>query len=580
MHLTGNVLVLGDNDRAGLTTVRSLGRIGLAVHLVAFEPRSITRRSCYVHRAYDLGQPLAEPERFAERVLDLVRRRRFDLAVPTSDKALLPLMPRREELETHTRFAAPDQTGFEATYFKHITVAIARRLAIPVPQTQVLRGPHELHQLRPQSFPLVLKPTCGVRLGASKKNEVRMVRSESELVQRLPGMLARCPVLVQEFCPGHGVGLNVLANRGEVIAAFQHRRVHEPLDGGASSYRVSVPLSIELLDAARRFCRELAWTGPAMLEFKQDPATGSTILMEVNGRLWGSLALAVQAGVDFPRLLYDLLAKGRATPTFDYRVPCYVRHTTADADWLATILRKRSLFSDASEKHCGRAILRSVAKQLSNIVRLREGYDLETLDDPLPAALGWLEFLRDKSGKVGRKLAEWRCAMQAARQVRDRETLDRSLAAARSVLFLCHGNINRSAFAEKKLRALLGQRELRIASAGFLPGEGRRPGTLSRTVASHLGVDLADHRSAVLTRPMLREFDLIFYMEPAHLQAIRELDRPSAVKCFPLSALDGQGGPLVIPDPDGGDDSAFLSVYGRIGSCVAELADRLERKAA
>ena len=128
MAPTGNVLVLGDNDRAGLTTVRSLGRAGLQVHLVASEASSITRRSRYVHRRYSLGRPLDEPDRFAARVLDLVRRRRFDLAVPTSDKTLLPLMARRLDLETYTRFAAPDQAGFEATYYKHITVAVARRL--------------------------------------------------------------------------------------------------------------------------------------------------------------------------------------------------------------------------------------------------------------------------------------------------------------------------------------------------------------------------------------------------------------------------------------------------------------------
>ena len=339
MPPTGNVLVLGDNDRAGLTTVRSLGRAGLQVHLVAFEPRSVTPRSRYVHRTYHLGHPLNEPDHFADRVVELVRRRRFDLAVPTSDKALLPLMPRRLDLEIYTRFAAPDQTGLEATYFKHITVAIARRLGIPVPQTQVLSGPDDLQKLRPRNFPLVLKPTCSIALGVSGKNEVRLVRSQEELVERLPRMLARCPVLVQEFCRGHGVGLNVLADRGEVIAAFQHRRVHEPLDGGASSYRVSVPLSPELLDYARRFSRELTWTGPAMLEFKEDPITGAAVLMEVNGRLWGSLALAVQTGVDFPRLLYDLLVSGKATRVFDYRVPFFVRHTTADADWLMTNLR-------------------------------------------------------------------------------------------------------------------------------------------------------------------------------------------------------------------------------------------------
>lgn len=40
-----------------------------------------------------------------------------------------------------------------------------------------------------------------------------------------------------------------------------------------------------------------------MVEYKRDLRTGRTVLMEVNGRFWGSLQLAIDSGVDFPRLL-------------------------------------------------------------------------------------------------------------------------------------------------------------------------------------------------------------------------------------------------------------------------------------
>jgi predicted ATP-grasp superfamily ATP-dependent carboligase len=43
-----------------------------------------------------------------------------------------------------------------------------------------------------------------------------------------------------------------------------------------------------------------------MVEFKRDRATGIHYLMEVNGRLWGSLQLAIDAGVDFPALIVDI----------------------------------------------------------------------------------------------------------------------------------------------------------------------------------------------------------------------------------------------------------------------------------
>ena len=55
-----------------------------------------------------------------------------------------------------------------------------------------------------------------------------------------------------------------------------------------------------------RMLGPIGWHGVAMMEYKQDRRTGEFVLMEVNGRFWGSLQLAVDAGVDFPFLACQL----------------------------------------------------------------------------------------------------------------------------------------------------------------------------------------------------------------------------------------------------------------------------------
>ena len=75
-----------------------------------------------------------------------------------------------------------------------------------------------------------------------------------------------------------------------------------------------------------------------MFEFKQQRGV-APVLMEVNGRFWGSLALAVHAGVDFPRLLYESDGPGPDDRVFEYRVPLYVRHTVRD---VSLALRQRT----------------------------------------------------------------------------------------------------------------------------------------------------------------------------------------------------------------------------------------------
>ena len=88
----------------------------------------------------------------------------------------------------------------------------------------------------------------------------------------------------------------------------------DPPSGGVSVLCESVPLRKPLVDYALRILQSAAWHGVAMVEFKLDARSGIPHLMEVNGRFWGSLQLAIDAGVDFPWLLYQLAATGSAQP--------------------------------------------------------------------------------------------------------------------------------------------------------------------------------------------------------------------------------------------------------------------------
>src|SRR4029453_1437163 len=87
-----------------------------------------------------------------------------------------------------------------------------------------------------------------------------------------------------------------------------------------------------LLQAATQLLSTLNWHGIAMVEFRaQQP--GPFYLMEINPRLWGSLALAVDAGVDFPWGLLQI-AKGDTIPTQpQYRRHYYTRNLVEDIPW-------------------------------------------------------------------------------------------------------------------------------------------------------------------------------------------------------------------------------------------------------
>lgn len=75
-------------------------------------------------------------------------------------------------------------------------------------------------------------------------------------------------------------------------------------------YRESVVADPALVERSRRLLARLNWQGVAMVEYKIDASTGMPYLMEINGRFWGSLQLAIDAGVDFPRLLLEVATGG------------------------------------------------------------------------------------------------------------------------------------------------------------------------------------------------------------------------------------------------------------------------------
>jgi predicted ATP-grasp superfamily ATP-dependent carboligase len=105
-----------------------------------------------------------------------------------------------------------------------------------------------------------------------------------------------------------------------------------------SVYSESVPLDPQLVDRGLRLLRDLGWQGVAMLEFKTDSRTGRPYLMEINGRLWGSLQLAVDAGVDFPALLVSC-ALGERPARPSYRVGVRNRWWWGDVDHVLARLR-------------------------------------------------------------------------------------------------------------------------------------------------------------------------------------------------------------------------------------------------
>lgn len=100
----------------------------------------------------------------------------------------------------------------------------------------------------------------------------------------------------------HGVGEGVfgfVTDKG-VLAWSGHQRVRmmNPHGSGSSACQALMP-EAELCAQVTTFLEAIGWQGAFMVELLRD-AAGTPWFMELNGRQWGSMALARRQGLEYP----------------------------------------------------------------------------------------------------------------------------------------------------------------------------------------------------------------------------------------------------------------------------------------
>lgn len=301
------VLVTDGEQRAALAVVRSLAASGWRCVVGSAGGRSLASVSRYADAAVTLPDPGSDSGGFAKRVAEVVEQEAIDVIIPIAEPSLLAVLACRDTIAAAIPF--PDLRTFEAICDKQRLLRTAAEVGIRVPRQIDLQEPSagDNVRLRP---PFVLKPhrsVCTAADGSRVKVGVSWAHTRDDLPAALTAYPPSAyPILLQECVMGPGVGVFVLLSDNETTASFAHRRIREkPPSGGVSVVRQSEPMDPALLEKSVALLRRHGWIGVAMVEYKLDDATGEPVLMEVNGRFWGSLQLAIDAGVDFPGLLLE-----------------------------------------------------------------------------------------------------------------------------------------------------------------------------------------------------------------------------------------------------------------------------------
>ncbi|HJQ10597.1 MAG TPA: ATP-grasp domain-containing protein [Gemmatimonadaceae bacterium] len=380
------VIITDGEQRAALAIVRSLGEIYRCVVTVSSR-RSLAGSSRFCAKTVVVPDPLRRSREFGRAVCDLAASEGAALVLPVTEAALAAILPLKLQLAPAI-VPFPDIDHFAALTDKKKLLDEAVRVGIAVPRQQILpnRAAVDTLNFEEIQFPVVLKPSrsLGDTGDGRTKLSVSYASSRDELRRKVGTLPSEAfPILVQQRVIGIGTGVFLLTWAGEVRAVFAHRRLSEkPASGGVSVYCESIRADEDLLRCSRALLDRFSWEGVAMVEYKRDASTGTPYLMEVNGRFWGSLQLAIDAGVDFPRLL-AACALGDEAPiqTGGYSVGLRSRWWWGQVDHLVGRVGSRAA---AALPPGTRSARRAVADLLLGPFRRQDHESILRWNDPRP----------------------------------------------------------------------------------------------------------------------------------------------------------------------------------------------------
>jgi predicted ATP-grasp superfamily ATP-dependent carboligase/protein-tyrosine-phosphatase len=583
------ILIVGDELRVVLSVARSLARCNVDVILAHTIPNRFVRSRALARHVRIAGS--GDFGAYAADVIRVARETAPDLLIPCSDSALRVVVEREAELRLLCAVAAPPARAVRMVLDKDCTMTTAAAHGVPVPRTYDIPNIDALDRVELQ-YPVVAKPRDKSKPGGNLFKARYYFAPDALRAEFVAKPSFGLDHLIQRYHPGHGVGIGALISQGNVLAVAQHRRLTEyPSSGGVAVTAVSEAVDPTLAGHALRLLRALEWEGVAMVEFKRDPETGDAVLMEVNGRFWGSIALAIASGIDFPRHLWEATTGRQCTAPASSRPGVRFRWSAGELRRLAEVAR------DASQPGRG---ARTRSAMLAFVRHSVSSYRdaLWRIDDPLPAIAEFGSVVLDVGSGMARSMIGRllpRRVKETLREVSDlpaesRPTYLRRLVRrtfgvrdagpplrdARSFLVLCHGNIMRSPTAAAMLRRRFGERVI-VKSAGLHARPSRPAEARAIIAAEELGLSLSDHGAAPVTPEAVEGADVIIVMDYRN--------EATLLTRFPAAAnrvvLLGQYRPsrarnAAIPDPYHGTLDDVRHCFADIRACVDNLPLQLD----
>jgi predicted ATP-grasp superfamily ATP-dependent carboligase len=333
----GRLLLAVEHRAASLAAARALRASGFEVWVATPHARTYAALSRAVAGRIRVPDPSADPAAFVEALVTAAEDLDVVAVLPAGEPAALALAGRTDEFPPETAVGAVSSPIVERATDKLALLELAAAAGLAVPESmranrrQLEQGAQTIH------FPALLKPRWSeTRVGAAGLEYVmaRRVRSQDELrtkLERLPGD----EWIIQRHVRGRLGAICGVAWEGRLICAVHQVALRTYPDDGPSAYAVTVAPDLRLQEKVARLLELMNWSGIFQAQFIHSGS--ERYLIDFNPRTYGSLALAVAAGMNLPAIWVELLL-GREPLIRGYRLGVGYRSEERDIRAMLTAL--------------------------------------------------------------------------------------------------------------------------------------------------------------------------------------------------------------------------------------------------
>ena len=315
--------------------MRALRAANYAPYLAVDKPGTYASRSRATAGTVRVPNPDFDSEGFVRTLAATAKRLGVAAVLPSSDSHFLALAGREADF-AGVALGTPSRETVDQATDKALLAELAEAAGLRTPPTKFVRGGSEA--ANGFGYPAIVKP-----LRSRVQNQDGTIATYSAhyvpngQIQQALDFLGGGEALVQPYIPGVLIGVAGVSWEGELVCALHQASVRIwPVPVGGSAYAETIAPNAELEQGIGRLLRRIGWSGLFHVQFIRG-SCGEHFLIDLNPRIYGSLALASGAGLNLPQIWADLLL-GRQPDIGSYRVGVGFRQEEKDARALARLL--------------------------------------------------------------------------------------------------------------------------------------------------------------------------------------------------------------------------------------------------